>query len=178
MHWPRSHSHMEIEFRFSDFKAVLFSAAHSCLAPSRNAVVLISEPLLSYAVMTNTTTILWLATTKFSFFARTPWVAGVDWAPLSVVLMPEGEALISDMAAVVAGGRVMADRAIAPKASAWAQTAPLLLTSWPKHVIQPMGQEMSTCPCEGTKEGPCRMSLIEKSCKYFEQLLSIFYEDV
>lgn len=41
MHWPRSHSHVQIEFRFSDFKAVLFSAPHSCLAPSRNAVVLI-----------------------------------------------------------------------------------------------------------------------------------------
>lgn len=67
---PGSHSHMEVESWFSEFKAVLFSACRSCLAPSHNIVVLISELLVSYAVITKTTTILWLTTTKFYDFTH------------------------------------------------------------------------------------------------------------
>ena len=133
------------------------------------AAVLISELLLSYAVMTHSTPSCGLQPQSF-MFSLTLHESQGSTGLCSVLFSCQKEKPLSQTWLLSwQWRRVMADHAMAPKASTWTQTAPLLLTSWPKQVIQPMGQEMSTSPWEGTKEGPCRMSLIEKSCKYFEQ---------
>ena len=95
-------------------------------------------------------------------------------ALLSVVFRPEGETIISDMAALMPAGKSNGGPCHG------SQSFPLdtdCATS--AHILAKASHETNGArsvhlPRDSTKEGPWKMSLIEKSCKYFEQLWSFF----
>lgn len=149
-----------------------FAVAYICLAPSPHIIVLISKFLLNYAVLTNLVAYnhkAFFCVFLFGLFFKSHYMNSRGWLWLCVVFMPERSHYLR-RGCSHGRERVMADHAMALEVSLGHRTTSVHILA--KASCAAYGMWNVHFPLWGHL--PCRMSLMETSCKYFEQLWSIF----
>lgn len=115
MPWPWSHSQVEAEFRFPDFKATAFSVHDSCLAPGSDTIVLISELFAELCWGDKQENLL--AHDNPGLFSHSPCMKYTGWLRLYSMRSPSREKLKSQACCFRGRERVLVGHAVAPKAS-------------------------------------------------------------